>query len=372
MNRARISQTLITIAAGACRFAGLAGRGARTRVPRRRRGRGGMACVFAVVVALLAAVGVPGVSQSATLARSLSAPNWTQQSPATSPPGRFLASMAYDAATGTVVLFGGVSGILRRDTWTWNGSTWTKQHPAVRPSGGDGSPMAYDAATGTVVMFGSANHRATAQAHDTWTWNGSTWTKLHPAAAHPPRRGGASMAYDAATGTIVMFGGLGNSQTDYLADTWTWDGSTWTKQHPAVHPPGRTLASMAYDAATGTIVLFGGLGSHGLLSDTWTWDGSTWTKQAPAAHPAGRSGASMAYDAAASNVVLFGGNNRHHGFDGDTWAWDGSAWTKQSPAASPPARSDASMAYDAATGNIVMFGGGLNGSFTDTWTWGSN
>ena len=44
---------------------------------------------------------------------------------------------------------------------------------------------------------------------------------------------------------------------------------------------------MAYDAATGTVVLFGGVfgGSHGEEDDTWTWDGSTWTKQAPGDQP---------------------------------------------------------------------------------------
>ena len=37
---------------------------------------------------------------------------------------------------------------------------------------------------------------------------------------------------------------------------------------------------MAYDAATGNVVLFG-LGKRSVLDGTWTWDGSTWTKQAP-------------------------------------------------------------------------------------------
>ena len=43
---------------------------------------------------------------------------------------------------------------------------------------------------------------------------------------------------------------------------------------------------MAYDAATGTVVLFGGLGGHGDLGDTWTWNGTTWTQQAPSDQPA--------------------------------------------------------------------------------------
>ena len=53
-----------------------------------------------------------------------------------------------------------------------------------------------------------------------------------------------------------------------LDDTWTWDGTTWTQQHPATSPSARTFASMAYDPATSTAVLFGGKGT---LADTWTW-----------------------------------------------------------------------------------------------------
>ena len=75
-------------------------------VPRRHRRHGGV-CLFGVVAGLLAALGVPGVSRSTALAASSSSLTWTQQAPATSPVGRGDASMAYDAATGKVVLFGG-------------------------------------------------------------------------------------------------------------------------------------------------------------------------------------------------------------------------------------------------------------------------
>jgi hypothetical protein len=66
---------------------------------------------------------------------------------------------------------------------------------------------------------------------------------------------------------------------------------------------------MAYDAATRTVVLFGGQGPHGVLGDTWTWDGTTWTQQRLAAHPPARSYAAMAYDPAPGTVVLFGGGS---------------------------------------------------------------
>ena len=128
------------------------------------------------------------------------------------------------------------------------------------------------------------------------------------------------MAYDAATGTVVLFGG--NSRRRALADTWTWDGSTWTQQHPAVHPATRIQAAAAYDAATSSVVLFGGQGTSSgrLLGDTWTWNGTIWTQQAPASSPSARDGAAMAYDVATGNVMLFGGNDLS-GFPNDTWTW---------------------------------------------------
>ena len=35
---------------------------------------------------------------------------------------------------------------------------------------------------------------------------------------------------------------------------------------------------MAYDPATGDMVLFGGYSVTGVLDDTWTWYGTTWTE----------------------------------------------------------------------------------------------
>ena len=130
------------------------------------------------------------------------------------------------------------------------------------------------------------------------------WTKQAPP-VHPAPRSAAPMAYDAATGTAVLFGG-GNAHGDLFADTWTWDGTTWTKQHPATSPPARANASMAYDAATGTVVLFGGAGPPRLLADTWTWDGTTWTQQPPpTTRPPGLRGDGLRRGH--RHLVLFGG-----------------------------------------------------------------
>ena len=98
-----------------------------------------------------------------------------------------------------------------------------------------------------------------------------TWTQQHPATS-PLTRSFAVMADDAATGTVVLFGGASNSGSGQnLGDTWTWNGTTWTKHSPAAHLSARFDAVMANDAATGTVILFGGSGSQGPLADTWTW-----------------------------------------------------------------------------------------------------
>ncbi len=323
--------------------------------------------------AALTACGVLGMVPAAAQASSASVPTWTKQAPATVPLARDSAAMAYDAATGTVVLFGGNRKY--GGTWTWDGTTWTQQHPATHPPALTEPSMAYDAATGNMVLFGGGTLSSGISRGDTWTWDGTTWTHQHPATS-PPARQNAVMAYDAATGNAVLFGGCCDSSRNVLGDTWTWDGTTWTQQHPATSPVAREFAVMAYDAATSNVVLFGGNDSNfntHALNDTWTWDGTTWTQQHPATSPPARGSAVMAYDAATSNAVLFSGvNSNVTQVFNDTWTWDGTTWTQQHPATSPPPRWSASMAYDAATGNAVLFGGdgGKINVRLDTWTWG--
>ena len=256
----------------------------------------------------------------ASSAQVTPAPNWSQQSPATSPPPRNEAMMAYDAGTNQVVLFGGEgnNGPMN-DTWIWNGASWMEA-ATTGPSPRTTATMAYDASSGLVVLFGGSTENDPVLG-DTWVWNGttSTWTQLSPIAS-PPARANAMMAYDAATGQIVLFGGDVNSTQ--LGDTWTFNGTTWTQLSPAKSPSARSDAMMAYDAATGQVVLFGGLNSRfGPLNDTWTFNGttSTWTQQTPATSPSVVSNAMMAYDAATNQVVLFGGLESGGISLNDTW-----------------------------------------------------
>ncbi len=252
--------------------------------------------------------------------------NWTQKFPAVAPPSRTLYSMVYDTARSQMVLFGGFNASLGplNDTWVWDGSTWAQKFPSNIPAARyDCEYLAYDSARQQVVMFGCGTSADT-KYNDTWVWDGSNWTQQFPAHV-PPARSAQQMAYDAAHQQIVLFGGGGVGGTS-LDDTWTWDGTDWTQRFPAASPTTpRWNSTMAYDAARGNVLLFGGSGplSADDKNDTWVWDGTNWTPKPlnpnPLKNPAPRLASGMAYDSAHQQVVLFGGVDGST-FD-DTWLW---------------------------------------------------
>ncbi|HTA37777.1 MAG TPA: kelch repeat-containing protein [Candidatus Acidoferrales bacterium] len=291
--------------------------------------------------------------------------SWAQQSPVTSPSGRWGHVMAFDASANEMVLFGGLaSGTFFNDTWTWNGTNWTQLSPAQSPSARTRASMAYDAGSGDLVLFGGTDSSGT-YFNDTWTWDGTDWTQRSPATS-PPARTHASMTYDALHGQIVLFGGF-NPIVGTLADTWTWNGVTWTQQSPATSPSARSAASTTYDAGSGAVVLFGGFNNNVYRSDTWTWNGTNWAQQSPANSPPGRGEASLAYDPTFGAAILFSGTNANGNLN-DVWMWNRTTWTQLSPATSPVAREAPAMDYDGQSNALVLFGGLSNSGFpTDTW-----
>ena len=291
--------------------------------------------------------------------------------------------MAYDPGADQMVVFSGEIGAgppQVADTWIWDGRNWSQATPATSPPARQGATMAYDADSGQLILFGGETGTNSGLLNDTWMWNGTIWTQLAPATS-PPARYDAAMAYDPATRQLVLFGGFGAADnSDDLNDTWTWNGTTWKKATPANSPPVRVTAGLAYDPANAGLVLFGGLGPapfgqqappSAFLNDTWIWNGSNWTQQRPAASPPARSAASFVYDQATGQDILFGGTGTNLSNLNDTWAWNGKTWTQVTTSASPPPRGAAAMAYDGATRQVVLFSGWNGSAPDDTWNLGT-
>jgi hypothetical protein len=221
---------------------------------------------------------------------------------------------------------------------------------------------------------------------------------LRPATS-PSARIGYSLAYDPVRQEVVLFGGFGISDLagpgGLLSDTWTWNGTTWTQQFPAVHPSARSAHSMAYHSGSQSVVLFGGAtgldgGFPRASHETWSWNGQlrTWTQKQDLMDNSlfnGRIGSFLTNFG--NNVLLFGGvepDNQTGGAvdDGiphnDTWIFDGNVWAQVATAHAPAGRYDGAIAYDAIRGQAVLSGGGTvslqcgNKRFTDTWIYNGN
>jgi len=252
---------------------------------------------------------------------------------------------------------------------------WRRLSPPVAPGPRGRAAMAFDAARGTAVLFGGEWNAGA----ETWTWDGRAWSHLSPSVS-PPSRAGASFSYHPPTRTLVLFGGLGLGTQGVLGDTWRWDGAAWSSG-PSAGPPPRIGASMAFDPPSGNLILYGGFDTkRGILNDTWKWDGISWTQLSPRFSPPGNGlglfGAGLAYSSAAGKLILFGGQSHREGVGGPmpTWAWDGTNWSEfLAAASSPPGRRNAAMAADPGGRLILLFGGfyccGPTGSLLDdTWT----
>jgi hypothetical protein len=292
--------------------------------------------------------------------------------PATEVGTRTSHSLAYDAAVRRVVMFGGFSGnpsdSLPRSLWAWDGRRW-ECVAADGPPGRIDAFLAFDAARGRLVLFGGRVFEANRRmrfSRDTWEWDGAHWTLADTAGPGPRIHG--PVAYDPVRRAVVIHGGGGAGEI--LHDTWQWTGSAWREirlRAPAdgigdallsdasgptyliampdscpsgyratlfraaadslgpIAPDGPCLSPISpASAAPGGFLLYLGWNKDE-PAQSWTWDGTSWARSATA--PPRRRGTAMAYDDARRRVVLFGGDGEQ-GLLGDTWEWDGRAWAR--------------------------------------------
>lgn len=236
-----------------------------------------------------------------------------------------------------------------------------------------------DNGAGTIVLVDAGNYGADANyLNETWTFDGSDWTRVNSglidAASPLPGRKFACMAGRGPGTGVVLFGGESASSTGgLLNDTWTSTaGATWVKAAPATSPFARSRAAMGTRGATET-VMFGGFGGNGMgvLLETWVWNDTTWTLKSPTHVPGARYDHTICYGGSGGaylgGAIMFGGKGTNFEYQ-DTWNWTGSDWTQLTPTTPPSCRSEHCMGNDRGSGYFIMFGGrdGL-GVKNDTW-----
>lgn len=255
--------------------------------------------------------------------------------------------------------------------YNWTAVTSSPGSPSPR----SGSAVTYDARDGYVLLFGGQN--STSQYNDTWSYQNRTWTKI-ASGSGPSPRAGAAIAYDANCQCAVLYGGLSGNRSD--SDTWEYQDGVWTNLTAKIGtaPGGLAWASLAYDAETGELVLFGGYGgttsnpsAYSYVNGTWLLPGNlsgTWTLTAQTGGPGPRDEATLVYDPSLKYVVLFGGQNGTTAL-GDTWLLkdQDQEWTSVISSVVPP-EAGAAADYDDALGAVVLFGGSDGSTYLNT-TW---
>ena len=272
---------------------------------------------------------------------TFSAGNWTQLPIAYAPPNRGYSSMVYDAIDDYVLVFGGTGfggsggvfgwGGYLGDTWRFAAGNWTNLTGtlAVSPGPRAYAPITWDGADGYALMVGGMgpNGNVTGNLSQTWTYVSGVWAA---GTANSLLQHQGAIAYDAADGYVVYFGGA-YSGPGTSNETWEYLNGTWTRLTSLVSgaPPSRANPSLSYDPNLRALLLFGGIGQPVppgwvYYNDTWAYANRTWTLLSSASGPAPREQAQMVFDAADNETVLYGGINYSYGAYGDTWAFSGS------------------------------------------------
>ena len=192
-------------------------------------------------------------------------------------------AMAYDPNRAVVILVGYPTSGDTLLTWEMDARggkvplRWVRTPHA--PSNRVGFAMAFDWVRDRLVLFGGDDGLLR---DETWEYDGVDWVQSSPTPSPTPRED-AVMAFDGTR--VALFGGVDDALTR-LGDTWVYDAGGWTDLTgtlPPQQPPGRSSAAATYDGRG--MLLFGGVGASGNLGDTWRFDDGAWSTPPPARSP---------------------------------------------------------------------------------------
>jgi hypothetical protein len=294
---------------------------------------------------------------------------WEQKTIA-SPPARMAHALIYDAARGVTIAAGGRPvtdlGASLSDTWAWDGQSWASIAAGLPRRGF--ITGTFDSARGISLTYGGLDVPTTTRQHfsEIIERGAAGWIRR---SGFPGLRSGAGLAYDATRAFTVLFGGFDGAARSNRV--WEWDGAGWSERCAAepcnlMRPSVREDFVFVFDAERQVTLLFGGLGDTGALADTWTWNGSTWSQRLPAVSPSPRHGCAAAYDPSTRRVIVFGGVVEG-AESNELWAWDGTTWEQVAQTSGPGPRRDVRLAWDAARRRGVLFGGRSGTNAVDFW-----
>jgi cysteine-rich repeat protein len=287
---------------------------------------------------------------------------WKPMTTPVAPTPRRNHAMTYDQGRDRVVLFGGDEGgfLMLDDVWEWNGRQWVQiQVTGNKPSRRSGGVMVYDPIHAVSVLYGGSNGMVPFS--ETWEWDGTQWAEH---STGPEEISGHSMAFDPIRGVVVLVG-VAKSGTTI---TWQYDAGShsWTDVTPAVVPPPRQDAGLAWDAETQTLMLFGGksvIAPVAARTDVWHWNGQSWSEGVSLLKQL--AGMAAVSDPIEGHVIAFGGTDLST--ESNTLQrWDGESWVQAAtPFITDLAMVEPAASYDPIRNRIVVVNQGQTWEVVD-------
>ena len=332
-------------------------------------------------------------------------PSWVKASfKGAAPPPLAFHSAVYDKKANAMYVFGGASDLgklgVSDHTFTLTGVTLTTgAHqfvlggPPVRYS----QSMFYDSSTNSMFLFGGQHANTNLNFNDYWKTSGLiggpnlSWSLITPSGTAPAARWGHTGLYDSSSNRMMVFGGGLGFPAPCANDYWILQNAnaattpSWLSVATGGTPPSaRTRHVSVYDAATNSLIIFGGYDCQSsYFNDVWVLNNANdvsgtpaWTQLAPSGTaPSARQSSSAVYDPNTNSLIVFGGDAGSTPFS-DMWVLshaNGSggtpSWTQLTASnKGAAARSGHTATYDAANNLMTIYGGwGGRGLLSDVW-----
>lgn len=283
------------------------------------------------------------------------------------PSGR-LASLAWDASDGYVLLYGwlNVGGGLA-DTWSFSNGTWTNLTASVTGVPAVGlsnqfATMGYDPSTAKIIVF-------LPYISATWSYHAKTWTNITATSgAQPPRAIGVGFTTDTTDNELVFQGGQLISGSLSSTATWTFKAGVWTNiSSLSPFSFGKIVLPVLADDPPDHGVLAFAISEWGSMPhpSSFLFSGGVWSNLTPSAgiEPAPSLLPAIGYLPSIAAVVLSEGiaeNSTGSSLNvQSTWEYANHVWTNLTALTGPQPTNGAvaSGAVDPVDGTWVLFGG---------------
>ncbi|CAE7405136.1 UVR8 [Symbiodinium sp. CCMP2592] len=251
---------------------------------------------------------------------------WSQILAAGPGPGpRFGHTAVWDVHSRSMLVFGGRHlGNPFAELWRFASDQefWESLSPPSAPQARSHHTACWDEFSGTMVILAGEDLDVLADMH-TYSIMHNRWTASTATQGPGPRVRHAAV-WDDTTRAMLVFGGWDGAH--YLGDLWHYSAwsSVWTELAASSGPRPRAGHRAAWDPASMSFLVFGGVTnvSGSLRYDDELYNFSLlagWAHLQKFPRPSGRSGTALAWDAESRGLLVFGGFNST--YNNDTWRY---------------------------------------------------